>query len=256
MKLSLVVTLAVALILEGYHVIATDCGCPSTCTQSVLQTVANGRTCARRINRVMNEGGLSERDACREVGKDFPNECGACEPDYCDAPRCGCSRCDSTALSRLATDQNGSFSCGSRIDWGMDNRPDARSVQAACGVVGQEFPEVCGRACDPTRCNNEPATPEDWSYLCDYVYTTDDMKDWLSQYFESNMCSFALDFFRGAGEWCAAAGFAILDSNFKIKCCREPLDPCYAKLTQYCPNSRGGDYLVRSSQNSGRRYAC
>lgn len=254
MKLLTLVS-AVAIALERYQAFALDCGCPLICTQTVLHTVADGQNCARRINRVMNEGGLSERDACREVGLEFPNECGACEPDSCDAPRCGCRTCDSAALSTKATDQNGSFSCGSRIDWIMENRPDANSEEAACSVVSGEFPEVCGRFCDPDRCNN-PVMPEDYGFLCGYVQSTDDMKDWLAKYYQSDMCSFALDFFHGADSWCAAAGYAIMDSHFQIKCCQEPLDPCFDKLTQYCPNRRGGEYLVRSSQNAGRTYSC
>jgi hypothetical protein len=61
------------------------CYCPS-CSNAVLNTrTAEGQyTCKQRMAWLIGEQGESEYDACRQVGGvEFPDECGACNPDTC-----------------------------------------------------------------------------------------------------------------------------------------------------------------------------
>lgn len=63
------------------------CGCPSSCTQQILDTLAGDYTCGARITWLQNPdgGNLSELEACIEIAHDeFPNECGSCDPLGCD----------------------------------------------------------------------------------------------------------------------------------------------------------------------------
>lgn len=60
------------------------CGCGS-CTQEVLDRVANGHSCGSRIDWVIANRGFSEFDACALVGGDeFPSICGGCDPNTCN----------------------------------------------------------------------------------------------------------------------------------------------------------------------------
>ena len=58
-----------------------DCGRPSTCTQYVLHRTTDEFTCGERIQWLIEEMGMGERDACREVGYvQFHGHCGPCNP--------------------------------------------------------------------------------------------------------------------------------------------------------------------------------
>ena len=58
-----------------------DCGRPSTCTEYVLHRTTDEFTCGERIEWLMNDGGMDERDACHEVGYlQFHGHCGPCNP--------------------------------------------------------------------------------------------------------------------------------------------------------------------------------
>ncbi|KAL9182828.1 hypothetical protein ACHAXT_004107 [Thalassiosira profunda] len=46
---------------------AFDCGRPSTCTQFVLHRTTDEFSCGERIEYLMHQEGMSEKDACREV---------------------------------------------------------------------------------------------------------------------------------------------------------------------------------------------
>lgn len=64
-----------------------NCGCPETCTLSVRQRDADGNTCADRMIWLMSALSLSEKNACLQVASlEYPDECGACNPDGCKAP--------------------------------------------------------------------------------------------------------------------------------------------------------------------------
>jgi beta-glucanase (GH16 family) len=66
----------------------TDCGCPATCTDQVLDLVAqdsNGNfSCRDRIEWVIGNLGATEGQACRTVSGEFLSICGqGCNPDAC-----------------------------------------------------------------------------------------------------------------------------------------------------------------------------
>jgi len=64
-----------------------DCGCPDTCTSTVLNSAAVGYTCGTRIKWLMNHEGKSQRAACYKVAKaEFADNCAGCDPDQCAAP--------------------------------------------------------------------------------------------------------------------------------------------------------------------------
>lgn len=60
---------------------AFDCGRPAECTPFVLHRTTDEFTCGERIAWLMEEGGLTETAACREVGEvQFHGHCGPCAP--------------------------------------------------------------------------------------------------------------------------------------------------------------------------------
>jgi len=64
--------------------VAIDCGCPKSCSSQALSAPAGGYTCGMRIHWLMQFAGKSEHDACSEVGGiEFPDDCGACDPQGC-----------------------------------------------------------------------------------------------------------------------------------------------------------------------------
>ncbi|KAL7539665.1 hypothetical protein ACHAXR_010058 [Thalassiosira sp. AJA248-18] len=64
--------------LGGYNF---DCGRPSTCTQYVLHRTTDEFTCGERIEWLMNEMGMDEKEACWKVGyEQFHGHCGPCNP--------------------------------------------------------------------------------------------------------------------------------------------------------------------------------
>jgi len=97
-----------------------------------------------------------------DVRKFFPQKCGGVgatctqgapiQPPVAapeSTPKCGCASCTQQVLDR---DADG-YSCGSRIDWVIDNI-DSSETDACALVGGEEFPSICG-GCDPNTCNND-----------------------------------------------------------------------------------------------------
>jgi hypothetical protein len=73
---------------------------------------------------------------------------------------CGCLECDESIWSRPAADlmTGETYSCGDRITYYMTAM--AYSEQDACSAVaGAEFPTVCGRQCNPSRCDGRYSPP-------------------------------------------------------------------------------------------------
>ena len=64
--------------------------------------------------------------------------------------RCGCQNC-LAGWDTLVTDQAGTFSCGSRIDWVIENW-EYNELEACRLVAGEQFPDACGAFCDPDSC--------------------------------------------------------------------------------------------------------
>jgi hypothetical protein len=61
-----------------------DCGCPESCSDSVLELPAGGYTCGMRIKWLIKYGGKSQREACEKVARyEFPKICSGCNPTSC-----------------------------------------------------------------------------------------------------------------------------------------------------------------------------
>ena len=59
----------------------SDCGCPQTCTDEVLDRMADTFTCRARIEWCMGALGQTETEACQRVSNEFPDVCGqGCSP--------------------------------------------------------------------------------------------------------------------------------------------------------------------------------
>jgi hypothetical protein len=133
---------------------ATGCYQPTSCTDEVLDRVADGYTCRARMQWLMDVLGYSRWEACLELSAvEFPTICGPCDPAgeievefeylaelYCYQP----SRCTDEVLSTMA----GQYPCGERIQWLMN--VVGESLGDACFQIAiTEFPVQCG-GCDPT----------------------------------------------------------------------------------------------------------
>lgn len=90
---------------------------------------------------------------------------------------CSCDACTS-AWSSMATDDAGTFSCGSRMRWVEANVDDVGGdLEAACLFVAGEFPSVCPSAslCDASVCSpsSDIATPDTSTLRCGCSSCTD-----------------------------------------------------------------------------------
>ena len=172
---------------------APRCGC-SKCSDDVWNTLAGDYSCGDRIRFLTDADeatlldiGISsiddfnEEDACRFVTDEFPDICTcACEDD--DVPtraptpnpttespvaesRCGCTKCTNDVWNALATDGDGTFSCGNRINWMKEN--EGMDKAGACRYVTDEFPDICTCTCDDDDNNN----PIPIGTLCQNVTT-------------------------------------------------------------------------------------
>ena len=155
---------------------AVYCGCDS-CTQEVWDTLATNSdgsfTCGSRINWLQTVLGYDEASACATVSDEFiDGPCGpVCDPSKCSPPTlaptqppipkatyCGCDSCTQEVWDTLATNSDGSFTCGGRINWlqtalGYDEA-------SACAKVSDEFIDgPCGPLCDPSKCGSHPSFP-------------------------------------------------------------------------------------------------
>mmetsp|Transcript_39783 Transcript_39783/g.95737 ORF Transcript_39783/g.95737 Transcript_39783/m.95737 type:complete len:538 (-) Transcript_39783:1646-3259(-) len=152
--------------------IAALCGCDS-CTQEVWDSFATDTdgsfTCGSRVNFLQTARGYDEPGACAKVSDEFrEGPCGpVCDPRKCDLPTlaptqpptptaayCGCDSCTQSVWDSYATDKDGSFTCGARVNWlqvilGYDEA-------GACAKVSDEFLDgPCGPVCDPRKCASE-----------------------------------------------------------------------------------------------------
>lgn len=132
------------------------CDCEE-CNYDVWHTTAldsvGNYTCGSRIEWVSLGTGLSQEESCLHIAsKEFPVECGACDPATCTrrgTPRCGCEACEAV-WNVLA----GDYTCGSRITWLQTSKlaGDLLSEEEACFRVSrEEFPDQCFE-CDPNFC--------------------------------------------------------------------------------------------------------
>lgn len=127
-----------------------DCGVPQSCTGNVLNTAAGASTCGGHIEWLMNVRGRDELYACDTIArKDYPYECGACDPGT-GAPTiqyqfdCGAPQwCTQDVLNDDAPTPVG-HTCGERISHLIE--VDNYSEQDACKTVaGFDYPNECGK---------------------------------------------------------------------------------------------------------------
>jgi len=150
------------------------CGCgPDSCSDTVLDSIADGHSCRDRIEWVMANKDETEVDACRIVSEEYPSICGGqkCHPDQCNSDEvpnqpdgeitCGCG--DTCTSEALENDADG-HSCKARIQWVMDNR--AYSETGACCRVSEEFPSICGPSCHPELCDSGSNNDEEEQIQC------------------------------------------------------------------------------------------
>jgi len=169
------------------------CGCES-CTEEVLDRIANGFRCGGRIDWLINNG-ATENDACSQVGgEEYPSICGLCDPNTCDqivdlpetpipslrataapvaltsspvapseapfaptpnAPPTIEPKCGCSSCTQDVLDRNANgYSCGGRINW-LINNEGFSEADACASVAGSEYPYICG-GCDPNTCNYNP----------------------------------------------------------------------------------------------------
>jgi hypothetical protein len=73
---------------------------------------------------------------------------------------CGCFECDEDVWSRPAKDlvTGEEHTCGDRIEYLMTEL--AYSEEDACSTIaGEDFPKICGRSCNPYRCDGRFSPP-------------------------------------------------------------------------------------------------
>ena len=159
MKLYSAVILLSVLGKRGGNANAAYCGCNS-CTEDVWNSIATDSagsyTCGDRINWLQTAMSYSGADACAKVSDEFlDGPCGpVCDPSKCTAPPtdapstqpttppttyCGYDTCTKEVWDTLATDSDGTWSCGDRISW-LQSAQD-QSESQACNQVTLEFRE-------------------------------------------------------------------------------------------------------------------
>lgn len=89
-------------------------------------------SCGSRIIWLQSNLAMEEINAKDRVANEFLDICGAC------AKKC------QDVWNEPATDQAGTYTCGSRITWLQSAAGGSKSEQAAKAQVAQEFPAECG----------------------------------------------------------------------------------------------------------------
>ncbi|GAX26526.1 hypothetical protein FisN_23Lh055 [Fistulifera solaris] len=133
------------------------CDASSTCTDSVLDTLADGTTCRSRIIWLIGQGS-SITQACAQVaGSEFPDECGPCNPSTAptpavsitnstDCPQCNADICDGD-MNSCPLDQSAPFLC--------TMGPNLRGCNASPWPIDQH----CLACCDLSFCGGSDSQP-------------------------------------------------------------------------------------------------
>ena len=140
------------------------CGCEDTCTLDVWKSETEDfLSCEAHVMWVQahDPTNAQERDACQIVADLYPlSFCGQlCNPSTCSAnyapPEdrvCGCRECTDAILDRDTSAFGVTSTCRDRILFlQMENWFE----EQACSRVAEEFPDICGPQCDPSRCDGQ-----------------------------------------------------------------------------------------------------
>lgn len=128
------------------------CGWPEEMLSAPATSQDGTYSCGARVNWLRTVMHLDESSACSKVDAEFPQ--GPCGPyPYL---HCGCPACTSEVWTRPATDDAGTYSCGSRIEWLQSSR--GYSEANACERVTSEFPGVCTCNCVADPGTSRPTT--------------------------------------------------------------------------------------------------
>ena len=169
------------------------CECFS-CTPLIWESLAGQFSCGARIEFLQTVAGgtLSLEESCRQVGLEFPDSCGPCNPDICDAPTLSPSltlptiepsrspimpptEADETIASisvvptfgPAVAEYCGCFdctaivwdtlvrgvSCGTRIEFFQMDASSNLSLEESCRRVALDLPDNCG-PCNPDTCDS------------------------------------------------------------------------------------------------------
>jgi len=147
---SFITTLLLVVGKSDTNALAEHCGCES-CTEEVWNSYATDSdgsyTCGDRIIWLQTMG-YSEIDACAKVSDEFiDGPCGpVCDPSKCTSPtptplettHCGVDCCTEDVWNTLATDSDGTYTCGDRIKW-LQSVSRGYDESEACAIVSSEF---------------------------------------------------------------------------------------------------------------------
>ena len=131
-----------------------QCGWPQEMLGAPATDQAGTYSCGARVNWLRTVMNLDEPSACSKVDAEFPQ--GPCGPyPY---HHCRCPSCTSEVWTKPATDDAGTYTCGSRIEWLQSSR--GYSEANACERVTSEFPGVCTCKCVEGPDTSRPTTAQ------------------------------------------------------------------------------------------------
>jgi hypothetical protein len=85
----------------------THCFKPTTCTDYVLDTIADEYSCRQRITWLMDTMGHSQNESCYTVaGVQFPDQCGPCNPKSTDNSDVYVAQCPPCTIEQCQSDLN------------------------------------------------------------------------------------------------------------------------------------------------------
>ena len=146
-------TLVLAAALSSVSPALAQCGWPQEMLKTPATDQGGSYSCGARVNWLRTVMNLDESSACSKVDAEFPQgPCGPYPYLYCG----GCPTCTSEVWTRQATDDAGTYTCGSRIEWLQSSR--GYNEANACESVASEFPDVCTCSCVEDPGTSRPTT--------------------------------------------------------------------------------------------------
>lgn len=244
------------------------CGCDS-CTDQVLNTLADGHSCGSRIDWAIGNMGLSESEACGLIGgEEYPSKCGGCNPSSCPAPssHCNCNRCTDAVWNTIAD----GHSCGDRISWleqtdvatllslGIADGPFDQA--SACRAVSEQFPGTCTCDCSSTPVEAPPASPPTPmltgepidNTMCGCSSCTDQV---LNSVAEGHTCRNRIEWIKANQGLSEADSCQIVADEFPSICGKCDVDRCGSSPPPPAPVSNIGSIKAMSYNTEYSGYA-